>query len=102
LDGESKCVVSATPLLNGEQAPLFYSLVVRIIRPAAGAGWKDGLSTLPVNERNFVNTIDAIIEDATGWQGSVHGILAFHLFALVLSSFVPGASLIRDNEEGSQ
>jgi len=47
-----------------------------------------------------VSTIDAIIEDATRWQRSVesvHGIFAFHVFALVLSSLVPGGSLIRDN-----
>ncbi len=47
-----------------------------------------------------MSTIDAIIEDATRWQRSVesvHGIFAFHVFALVLSSLVPGGSLIRDN-----
>jgi hypothetical protein len=39
-----------------KQAPLFYVLVVRVIRLVAGAGaWKDGLSTLP----EIVNTIDA-------------------------------------------
>jgi hypothetical protein len=45
-----------------------------------------------------VDTIDAIIEDATGWQPrSVRGIFTFHLFALVLSGLVRSASLIRDN-----
>jgi hypothetical protein len=54
-----------------------------------GLGLKGGLSTLPVNGRSIVNTIDVIIEDATGWQRLVHGGFAFHLFALVFIKSCP-------------
>jgi hypothetical protein len=86
MDGESKCVVSTTPLLN-EQAPLFFVLVVRVIRPGLERRFVDVAGK--VNGRSIVNTIDAIIEDATGWQRSVHGGFAFHLFALVFIKSCP-------------
>jgi hypothetical protein len=98
LDGESTCVVSTTPPLN-VQAPLFFFVLVvpRYQACHLCGGRKDSFSTLPINRRGFVDTIDTIIEDATGLQRSVHGIFAFHLFALILSSLVPDAPLTRDN-----
>ncbi|KAF8494197.1 hypothetical protein F5888DRAFT_1891100 [Russula emetica] len=63
-----------------------------------------GLSPVQGLERRFVDAAGKrtefcgrstpLIEDATGWQWqrseSVHGIFAFHLFAFVLSSLIPG------------
>jgi hypothetical protein len=79
---------STTPLLN-ERTPLFFHvLVVRVIRPATGAGTG---RTVCRRCRSFVDKIDAMIEDAAGGPRAVHGILAFSLFAL----FYQVLSLVR-------
>ena len=88
LDGESKiqnaCFRSHNSAFERASTPLFCPRCPRYQACHRCGGWKDGLSTLPVNGRSFVNTIDAIIEDATGWQRSVHGI-QYLLFASSLS-----------------
>jgi hypothetical protein len=86
-------VVSTTPLLN-EQAPLFSRPRCPRYQACHRCGaWKDGLSTLLINERSFVNTIDAIIEDATEASGSTL-FMGYLLFTSSLS-FHQVLSLVR-------
>jgi hypothetical protein len=72
---------SAFERFERASTPLFFlSSLFRVIGPSTGAGAGKAvasLSTPPVNRRSFVNTIHVIIEDATGWQRSVHMIFLF-------------------------
>lgn len=88
-------VVSTTPLLN-EQVPLFFC--PRCPRYQAWhrcGAWKDGLSTLLINERSFVNTIDAIIEDATELEASGSTLFMGYLIFISSLSFHQVLSLVR-------
>ena len=86
-DGESKCVVWTTPLLN-EQAPPFFVLVVRVIRPATGAGL----------ERRFVDAADKrteFCEYDRRHNRRRHRMAALCSWNICFSRFIQGLSLVR-------